>query len=375
MELISILILLCYGTLLIALVIGFDSVSIFEEKSQPPTTKFSIIIPFRNEKDNLNNLLKSLVLLNYHKDYFEILMVNDQSTDNSVELIQLFKTQHPNLPIVILENNRKTISPKKDAIKTAIDKAQFEWIISTDADCTVPKNWLNTFNTFILINKPKLIAAPVTYKVSNSFLDQFQLFDFLSLQASTIGGFGLKKPFLCNGANLCYEKSVFNEVNGFKDNDKIASGDDIFLLEKIHKKYPKKVHFLKSKEALVYTKPEPSITSLISQRVRWASKTTSVNNSFTKLVGVIVMAMNFLWAAAIVLLVLNLISWHYLFTIITAKFILDFILLQRIFHFYKHRLHFHRFLLNSCCYPFFSMFVIFLSLKKGYRWKNRSFKK
>ncbi len=316
MILVAVVILLFYGALIIALIIGFGNVPLFEKNVAIPKNKFSIIIAFRNEKSNLTELLNSLALLNYPKELFEILMVNDDSEDDSKKLIEHFKTRHHSLPIILLEYLRKSVSPKKDAIETAIKKAKFDWLITTDADCIVPKTWLQSFDAFIQTNQPKLIAAPVTYNVGSTFLQQFQLFDFLSLQASTIGGFGLNKPFLCNGANLCYQKSAFYEVNGFDGNQQIASGDDIFLLEKIKTKYPEKVHFLKSTEAIITTKPEPTFKSLISQRVRWAAKTSSVKSGFTKLVGIIVFLMNFSVALAIVLILINsipsiLISIHY----------------------------------------------------------------
>ncbi|WP_117879625.1 glycosyltransferase family 2 protein [Aureibaculum luteum] len=370
-----IIMLFCYGALIIALSIGFDNVSPFVKEVTNPISKFSIIIPFRNEEANLTELLNSLVLLNYPKEYFEILMVNDASNDTSVQLIERFKSMHPSLPLLVLENIRKSVSPKKDAIKTAINIAQFDWILTTDADCMLPKTWLQTYDSFIQTHESKLIAAPVTYTIENTFLEHFQLFDFLSLQASTIGGFGLKKPFLCNGANLCYQKSAFIEVNGFSGNEEIASGDDVFLLEKMKDKFPNNVHFLKSKEAIVLTKPQPSIKSLISQRVRWAAKTTSVKSGFTKLVGLIVLVMNFLWISSIILFLAGYMNWQNLCTVITFKLVVDFVLLIKAFHFFKQSFDFLKFILNSFCYPFFSMFVIILSFKKGYQWKNRAFKK
>ncbi|MET2985983.1 glycosyltransferase [Aureibaculum conchae] len=371
----SIIIVLCYGVLIITLGIGFNKVKEFTPSVEIPKTKFSIIIPFRNEENNLTELLNSLSLLNYPKELFEILMIDDDSDDDSIKIIELSKTRYPNLPILILENLRESTSPKKDAIETAINKAQFDWIITTDADCIVPKNWLQTFDAFIQTHQPKLVATPVTYIVGNSFLEQFQLFDFLSLQAATIGGFGLNKPFLCNGANLCYQKSVYFEVNGFEGNAHIASGDDIFLMEKIKNKFPNGVQFLKSKDALVYTKPQPTLKSLISQRVRWAAKTSSVKTTFTKLVGVIVFIINFLLVLTVFMVLAKLVLWQHLLLLFMVKLVLDLSLLLKVFFLFKQPFNVPLYLLSSLCYPFFSMFVIALSFNKGFRWKGRSFKK
>ena len=375
MILTSIIIVLCYGALIIALCIGFNKVKEFTASVETPKTKFSIIIPFRNEENNLTELLNSLSLINYPKELFEILMINDDSDDDSIKIIEMSKTRYSNLPILILENQRESASPKKDAIKTAINKSRFDWIITTDADCIVPKNWLQALDAFIQTHQPKLIAAPVTYPNGNSFLEQFQLFDFLSLQAATIGGFGLNKPFLCNGANLCYQKSAYFEVNGFEGNAHIASGDDIFLMEKIKNKFPNGVQFLKSKDAIVYTKPQSTLKSLISQRVRWAAKTSSVNTTFTKLLGIIVFLINFLLVLTVFMVLAKSVLWQHLLFLFMVKLVLDLFLLLKAFLLFKQPSNVPLYLLSSICYPFFSMFVVMLSFNKGYHWKNRKFKK
>lgn len=375
MILVLIVILSIYGILVIAFSIGFDKVKEFTKSVEIHKTKISIIVPFRNEEQHLGELLNSLSLLNYPREFFEILMVNDESDDESIKIIENFKTEQPTLPIIILENLRKSVSPKKDAIKTAIIKAHYDWIITTDADCFVPKNWLKTYDAFIQTHKPKLVAAPVTYTVGNLFLEQFQLFDFLSMQAATIGGFGIDKPFLCNGANLCYKKSAFIEVNGFEGNTQIASGDDIFLMEKIRRKFPDGIHYLKAKEAIVITKPQTTFSSLVSQRVRWAAKTSSLNNSFTKLVGIVVLLMNFLLILTVILIVFGYLKPIYLLLVFGFKMILDAMLLIKAFRFFKQPFRSTIYLLSGFCYPVFSMFVVVQTFKKEYNWKNRTFKK
>ena len=80
----------------------------------------------------------------------------------------------------------------------------------------MPKLWLKTLDAFIQKHNPEMIIAPVTYSVSNTFFEQFQLLDFLSLQSATIAGFGIGKPFLCNGANLTYKKKSLNCLKDLK---------------------------------------------------------------------------------------------------------------------------------------------------------------
>lgn len=375
MIILSAVILALYCSLIIAFIVGFDKVENFRISKIKSKTKFSIIVPFRNETENLEELLQSVFTLNYPKELFEIIFVDDHSVDDSVNLIKTIISLNDKLNIKIITNNRRTDSPKKDAIQTAILQANFDWIITTDADCIVPENWLKIFDAYIQKHESKLIAAPVTYIANKTFLEQFQLLDFLSLQASTIGSFGITNPFLCNGANLCYEKQAFIKVNGFEGNEHIASGDDIFLLEKLFKQYPDKVHFLKSNEVIVKTKPQKSFKELLSQRIRWAAKTTAFTSRFAKFVGVSVLLMNLLVVLILLLSLFNLFLWELLFAIIIIKFILDYILLSKAYRFYKQHLLLRSYCIGSLFYPFFSMFVAMVSLQTTYSWKGRQFKK
>ena len=376
-----------YCFIIIAFSIGFNLVDDFELENIPQSTKFTVIIPFRNEALSLSTLLTSIQELNYPNELFEIIFVDDASDDSSVDIINEFINKSPfnrhdrsvqagaQDNIKIINNNRKTGSPKKDAINLAIALSNFDWIITTDADCTIPKNWLLTFDAFIQKKNPKLTVAPVTYTINNRFLEQFQLLDFLSLQGSTIGGFGINKAFLCNGANLCYSKQTFKEVNGFEGNTSIASGDDIFLLEKISANYPNKVHYLKSREAIVKTEPQQTLKELVSQRVRWASKSTAYKNPFSKIVSLSVFTMNALLVLLLFTCIFGYTSWPLFLLIFSIKFLTDFILLFKTAIFFNQLHVLKHFVISSLLYPFFIMFVVIATLKSGYSWKGRQFKK
>jgi cellulose synthase/poly-beta-1,6-N-acetylglucosamine synthase-like glycosyltransferase len=371
---VSIIILALYSILIIAFIIGFDRVEIFKFTSDIPKSRFSIIIPFRNEAQNLNTLLASLSELNYPSSLFEILLVDDDSEDDSVHLISTF-IDHARIDIKIIKNIRMSDAPKKDAIETALRQAKFDWIVTTDADCLVPENWLQTIDAFIQEYEPKCIVAPVNYRIEESFLDKFQLLDFLSLQASTIGGFGINKPFLCNGANLCYEKQAFFDVKGFTGNTHIASGDDIFLFEKMLDKYPGSIHFLRSDEAIVTTKPASNLRKLFSQRIRWAAKSTAYKNNFAKFVVITVLSMNTLLVITLLLAIFNMFHWQLFLLLIFIKLSLDFVLIKKVSNFYKQPVPFFHYIISGLLYPFFSMFVAIVSVQSNYSWKGRTFKK
>jgi len=368
------IIIVLYVLVIGALTYGFDKVAIFRVEDINVETKFSIIIPFRNEAENLPDLLESIANLKYPKSHYEIIFVDDDSNDDSVNIIMRFLTSFRN-DIEVIQNNRKTNSPKKDAITSAIEIAKHDWIVTTDADCKLPEFWLDSLDCFIQKTDCNMVVAPVAYHKINSVLKGFQLLDFLSLIGATIGGFGIGKPFLCNGANLAYKKQLFIGLNGFEGNDTIASGDDIFLLQKVIKANKNDIRFLKSETAIVKTKPQPTLKSLISQRKRWAAKTSSYNSVFGKAIGLVVLLMNATLICALVLVVLGLLHFKLFFYLFVIKSLIDFLLIFKAARFFSQEKHLKYFIFSSILYPFFSVYIAFVSLFSKYKWKGRTFNK
>lgn len=356
------------------LIYGFTKINHFEFIGLPPKTSFSIIIPFRNEAENLPVLLESFSKLNYPTDLFEVILVDDESEEefswqntgpSDSELAKHYRIQ-------FLKNIRLSNSPKKDAITTAMEIVKTDWVITTDADCTVSKNWLLALDNFIQLHHVSMIAGAVTYDCNSSFSHHFQQLDLASLQGATIGSFGIKKGFMCNGANFAYTKSFFQKLKGFEGNSAIASGDDVFLLQKALSQYPEKVAYLKSKNTIVTTKPVNDWKSLFYQRVRWASKTTSYQSIFGKRLGLLVFMMNFGWVCCVVLTFLGMLPYFFVGLYFLVKFGIDTVLIQQTNKFLtKHKIRY--LLLSSLWYPFFSTAVALYCLFGKYEWKGRRF--
>ena len=325
---------------------------------------FSILIPFRNEKDKLPNLIESLKNLNYPIEKFEIILIDDNSTDNWQEL-DIFNIK--NLRILTNTNFNTNLSPKKQALTKGINDAKFEWIITVDADCIVDKNWLKSFDFVIEKESPYLIAGPVTFNKNESIIGLLQIIENFSLQGATIGSFVIKTPFMCNGANLCYDKQEFLKLNTFNGNLNIASGDDVFTLEKFKKSHPKKVTYNHFNGSTVKTYTEHSLEKIKNQRIRWASK--SNHYSLTgKLIGLIVLSTNILFCFELLRPNLNL---YYIVIKITVDFTL--ILLTAIF--FRNIKPLMIYPVLSLIYPFYSSYIALLSLFKKFEWKSRSFSK
>lgn len=372
----------CYAILIISLSIGFRKVKPFSSEKTISKTTFSVVIPLRNEAEKLPFLLKSIEELNYPKGLFEIIFVDDASEDNSVAIIKQVldtisrKSEITRTDIVVIKNKRTSNSPKKDAITSAISIAKNNWIVTTDADCLLPKNWLQTLDNFIQENNTKMIVAPVNYTIKNSFLHRFQLLDFMSMQGTTIGGFGINFPFMCNGANLTYKKEDFIKLNGFEGNNNIASGDDVFLLEKFIKSDVNSVRFLKSKDAVVNTFPVNSWNDLVNQRVRWASKTGNFKSIKVKLIGLLILLINVSILFSFFGCLIKQSSYTLFLILFASKSLIDlFLFLPTIKFFEQEKSFWKSYLLSSFLYPFFSVWVIFKSVFFKYNWKGRRFNK
>jgi cellulose synthase/poly-beta-1,6-N-acetylglucosamine synthase-like glycosyltransferase len=366
------LILLVYVATIGHLIYGFDKIKTFCSKDTTPKHFFAIVIPFRNESANLPLLLESFKNLNYPKNLFEIILVDDFSEDDSVKLIYNWRMENGEFQTTLLENLRISNAPKKDAINRAIPIINNEWMVTTDADCVVPENWLLTLDHYIRNNSVSMVVGSVTYTCKKSFLHHFQQLDLTSLQGATIGSFGMGLGFMCNGANFCYTKSLFQKLNGFDGNNKIASGDDVFLLQKAVQQFPDQVHYLKCKSNIVSTKPLDDWNSLFEQRRRWASKTGSYQSVFGKDLAVIVFSGNFAIVAGCGLWLFGVFPWLDLLLLFLIKFSFDYSLLNKTNSFLT-RKRMHYLIVSSVFYPFFCITVAVFSWFGKYEWKGRKF--
>jgi cellulose synthase/poly-beta-1,6-N-acetylglucosamine synthase-like glycosyltransferase len=226
-------------------------------------------------------------------------------------------------------------------------------------------------DAFIQKNNPVMVCGPVIYESNGSFIENYQKLDGLSLQTVTMGSFGFNNPFLSNGANLAYSKNAFLKVNGFVGNDHIASGDDIFLMEKMKKLFLEQVKFLKSENAIVSTKPQKNWKAIINQRVRWASKTSKQKNIASLVLGFLVLLVNISCIALPFLMYFNSEYFIFYLALLCFKIIVDYLVIQQAGFFFKVRFSFLNFIWQSFIYSVITLLVIAGSLRGKYTWKGR----
>jgi len=274
-------------------------------KDTAPSTHFSIIIPARNEEANIQDCLSSVLQQQYPSALFEVIVINDHSTDQTESIIRTMQQAYSNLQLLNLKDHlqgKQLNAYKKKAIELAIGQSHGNWIVTTDADCHVSTDWLKSLNAFICEQQPVFVAAPVMFTNNGSFISVFQLLDFMSLQGITAASVSAGYHTMCNGANIAYKKEVFYEVGQFRGIDQIASGDDMLLMYKIKQKYSGRLGYLYCHESIVTTAPMPDCKNFFNQRIRWASKADKYGDKSIFWVLALVYALN---TALLALLVIS----------------------------------------------------------------------
>ena len=298
-----------------------------------PNWRVSVVVPARNEANNIGRCLQSILDGSYPPDLLEVIVVDDHSTDDTAKIVEniqskLIQDGHPNL-LRLLRLSECGVEGKKMAIEQAVREARGTLMLTTDADCVVGRDWIRGVvaafdptpspspggegglpTTKILgkedgtgemfggetsvnaaqsdlnrsgIKPPSppgegmgVGLSPVLFHHNQTLLQRFQALDFLGLIGITGAGIQLGFQRMGNGANMAYRKSVFEAVGGYAGNEKIASGDDLFLIQKIEKRFPGSVFFLKSRETAVWTEAEPDWPSFWQQRLRWGAKNAAL---------------------------------------------------------------------------------------------------
>ena len=247
-------------------------------KNHEVATTISVLIPARNEAENILACIHAILAQDYPSDRFEIIVIDDHSTDQTATLVQNLK--HSSVRLLSLadhinEPQNQYNSFKKLAISLGVAQARGTLIVTTDADCMAPPSWLYTLASFHETTQKEFIAAPVVFHRENNLLQRFQSLDFMGMMLITGAGIRLRWMYMCNGANLAYTKQLFQAVGGFEGLGKYASGDDMFLMHKVLQKYPDQIGYLKSAKAVVKTEAKADLRSFFRQRLRWATKSAA----------------------------------------------------------------------------------------------------
>ena len=335
-----------------------------QSEEQQAAPFITVLIAARNEAKNIGALLEDLSRQNYSS--YEVIIVDDHSEDNTVEIAARFASEYTSFKII-----RSAQAGKKLALTEGVRHAQGSIIVATDADCRVPAQWLSAIAIYFTQPKVKMVFGGVRMQQRNFFHD-LQAIEFSSLIGSGAATAAMGYPTLCNGANIAYRKAVFEEVNGYTGNAHVPSGDDEFLMRKIKAMYPDGIYFLSDGDSVVATQPNETVGAFIRQRLRWAGKWRYNTSTYTMLLAIYIFSIQ----------VMTLLCWGLLFysderlqvtavSFLLVKALLEFFFLRAVCRFLGYRWNSLAFMTLQVIYPLYVMSIGLFAHFIPQRWKGR----
>lgn len=331
----------------------------------------SVVIPVRDEERNITRLLEDLEAQTYPQNLMEILVVDDASTDHTARMVQQFAAGSKCSIKLLSLHADPSMSSKKQAISMAVSHASGDWIFATDGDCRVGKNWVQTIANYQAQTGAKFIFGGVSFHEEGSLFEHLQTIEFAALTGSGAASFQGDFPTMCNGANLAYERKIFELVNGFEGNNHIPSGDDEFLMHKIFARNKADVKFLKSPEATVYTTAKSTWKEFFNQRKRWAGKWPHYQLKYIKYIAALILIGNLSFITWLIVCALQGKGWELFVILFGLKSFTDAIFIKQVLYSYDKKIKWKYFILTALFYPFYVSFFALNSNSVRYEWKGR----
>lgn len=346
--------------------------NLLEKEERKHKKSISVIIPVRNEALHLKPFLESIIQQSYPRDFFKIYFINDHSTDNTKEILENFSFENQELNIEIID--LKETKGKKAALQKAYQLATSELILTTDADCILPGNWIEIANRAFDNEEVQMLCGGVKIPSGKSWLEQFQSVELMSLAGSGAAGITLKKPFMSNGANLAYRRTVLKNIDFSQMKPQTPSGDDVFLLMEVLKKFgPKAIQFEFHPSHWVETKALSTFEQLVQQRIRWTSKSKNYTQPFQIFVSMLVLLSNlgipilFLWSLFSLDITMSFLFYWFM------KMMIDFVFIKKIAHISRQTFTFPMYMNTAIIYPFFISYIAIIGQFAGFSWKERKY--
>lgn len=366
-----ILILTCilgsYFFFLVVLLFGWWRMrSHSEQQPQQEPHTISVIVAMRNEAASIPALLTNLLSQDYPN--YEIILVDDHSSDNTNEVVQYFKSNDPEHAgkIKLIRNHG---TGKKAALTSGVIAATGEIIATTDADVLVPPGWLSHISRAFSSEKIQFVMGGVSLQQDGTLFSDMQAIEFSSLIGTTASTAALKIPTMASGANMAYRRSAFEEVGGYHDNMHIPSGDDEFLLRKVAALHNDCVRFMNEPGAVVRTRTVSTWSEFFNQRVRWAGKWRYNTSLLTMFTAVYVFLVQL--AIATAFLHLSLPGWVPILSLLVVRFGLEAVFLFKVCRFTGVRWSWLAFILLQLLYPFYVLLVSIGAQFMTFTWKDR----
>ena len=335
--------------------------------NQPMVT---VIIAARNEEKSIAPCLESLFHQTYPADKFEILVVDDGSTDSTASIVKKYSEHYPHLHLLSSTHGADQHSGCKPiAITNGIAQAVGEIILTTDADCLAPPKWIE-----IMVNHfgegVAFVAGPIAEQPSPNFFSQMEQLEFLGLITTAAGLIGSGRPIICNGANLAYRKKAFVLAGGF-GND-VSSNDDELLMNRIAHRNIGRIVFAPESDAVITTRSSNTISSFLRQRIRWANKRGRYEN---KSILVTLVSLYFFFLSYTLTVLLIPFNTYLLLPVVfvfTIKAISDYFILRYGAHLFLQRVQVFHFLIAELLHVPYIVIASAIGQISAMQWKGRT---
>jgi glycosyltransferase involved in cell wall biosynthesis len=299
---------------------SFSPLSSTIKKEKQP---ISLIICAKNEAENL----KENIPLWLDQDYpnFEIILINDASHDDTLEVMELFEKENSNVTIVNVENNEAFWGSKKYALTLGIKKAKYQRMIFSDADCQpASNNWLQEMASHFT-EKHQLVLGYGAYKKLPGFLNKLIRYETLmtAIQYFSYAKAGI--PFMGVGRNIGYTSKIYYDNSGFVSHMDIKSGDDDLFVNQVATKSNTSTCY--SKESFTYSNPKLTWKDWVHQKKRHISTAKFYKLKHRFLLGSYFIFQSFFWALSIITLIL--LDWKIPLVLILLRFLIQFIILYK----------------------------------------------
>lgn len=368
---ISLLLTALYLVVLVYLIKGWAALRKPKIKTDPGalSTKVTLLIAARNEEENIRLTIEDILAQDFPKHLLEVIIVDDHSTDSTADIIRSYATH--GITLLQLNEAQKLNSYKKKAIAEAIKLSTGDLMVATDADCRMGPQWLSTVVSYYETEHPVMISSPVAYFQEKSFFERLQTLEFSYLIGIGASFIGNGRASTCNGANFAYRKDVFYEVGGFAGIDDLASGDDELLLQKVAERYPGRIGFLKSRDAIVYTHAKPTLAEFMQQRRRWASKSTKYKDKSVVALAVCIWLFNLSLLVNAALSFYKLVFFEVFALQLLLKYIFEAAFLLPIMSFFKRSGLIVLLIILSPIHVLYFVYVGLIGNTSKYQWKGR----
>lgn len=293
------------------------------KKNNPKKIPVSVIVCAKNEQENVARLVPLLATQNY-PDY-EIVLIDDASSDDTLELFEKFEAEYNNIRIVKVVNNEAFWGNKKFALTLGIKAARKEYLLFTDADCyPTSENWIAEMSSNFTLQKTIVLGYGAYEKIAGSFLNKMVRFETLITAVQYFSWAKMGQPYMGVGRNLAYKREEFFKVDGYRDHMKIRSGDDDLFINQVATKKNTTICF--TPESFTYSRPKTTFGAWFTQKRRHVA-TARYYKTFDGLQLSLFYATQLLFVILPIILLAFMYQWMIVLGIIVFRYIFTWLVL------------------------------------------------